>query len=211
MEDAIPPPAQGRWFPCVKIMKTAKEIVARFLSGSEPIEDNQYKPDFFSETWYRDPTDEQLKDINTYNFPAEKIINGFSYSLVGRGMMHSNIKDQIVKGITRLCNMYPKNNEYKKALKDAQGLKLFNPSITAVDPEGDVVKKYFPAPEQKPPRRRPGIKNKSNRSDYMRQYMTDYRKEQGKDFQKAPDSVKKFRAEQRKRLKEKFNLKKSTY
>lgn len=80
-----------------------------------------------------------------------------------------------------------------------------------VSPEGDVVKKFFPAPKQKPPRRRPGIKNKSNRSDYMKEYMTDYRKEQGKDFQKTPDSVKRFRAEQRKRLKEKLNLKKSTF
>jgi hypothetical protein len=77
-------------------------------------------------------------------------------------------------------------------------------------PEGEVVKKFIPTPKQKPPRRRPGIKNKSNRSDYMKEYMTDYRKEQGKDFQKTPDAVKKFRAEQRKRLKEKFNLKKST-
>jgi hypothetical protein len=37
--------------------------------------------------------------------------------------------------------------------------------------------------------------------------MDDYRKEQGKDYQKAPDSIKKQRLEQRKRLKDKFNLK----
>jgi hypothetical protein len=41
----------------------------------------------------------------------------------------------------------------------------------------------------------------------MKNYMTDYRKEQGKDYQKSPASIKKQRAEQRKRLKEKFRLK----
>lgn len=83
--------------------------------------------------------------------------------------------------------------------------------LSGAEPEGDVVKKFFPAPKQKPPRRRPGVKNKSNRSDYMKEYMSDYRKEQGKDFQKTPSTVKKFRAEQKKRLKEKFKLKKSTF
>jgi hypothetical protein len=73
--------------------------------------------------------------------------------------------------------------------------------------EGEVTKKYHATPEIKPPRRKPSVKNKSNRSDYMKNYMDDYRKEQGKDYQKAPDSIKKQRLEQRKRLKDKFNLK----
>jgi hypothetical protein len=72
--------------------------------------------------------------------------------------------------------------------------------------QGDMVKKFIPPPKQKPPRRRPAIKNKSNRSDYMKEYMTEYRGE-GKDYQKVPDKVKKFRIEQRKRLKEKLDLK----
>jgi hypothetical protein len=82
--------------------------------------DNQYKPDFFSKTWYCNPTDEQLKDINTYNFPAKNIINGFHYSLVGRGFMNNDTKVKIINGITRLCTMYPENNEYKKALEIEQ-------------------------------------------------------------------------------------------
>lgn len=73
---------------------------------------------------------------------------------------------------------------------------------------GDVVKKYVAPPKQKPPRRRPTIKNKTNKSDYMKNYMHNYRKEEGKDYQKVPDSVKKHRAEQRRRLKEKLNLSK---
>jgi hypothetical protein len=78
----------------------------------------------------------------------------------------------------------------------------------AGETEGDMVKKFQPAPKQKPPRRQPAVKNKSNRSDYMKEYMTEYRGE-GKDYQKVPDKVKKFRAEQKKRLKEKFDLKDS--
>jgi hypothetical protein len=73
--------------------------------------------------------------------------------------------------------------------------------------DGEVTKKYMAPPKLKPPRRKPSVENKSNRSDYMKNYMDDYRKEQGKDYQKIPDAVKKHRAEQRKRLKEKFNLK----
>jgi len=76
--------------------------------------------------------------------------------------------------------------------------------------DSEVVKKFVPLPEQKPPRRRRKFKNKSNRSDYMKTYMQKYRKEDGKDYQKVPAKVKKFRAEQRQRLREKFRIKAST-
>lgn len=71
----------------------------------------------------------------------------------------------------------------------------------------EVVKKYKAPPQQKPPRRRPAIQNKTDRSDYMKEYLHQYRKEQGKDYQKVPDKIKKYRAEQRKRLKKRLNLK----
>lgn len=70
----------------------------------------------------------------------------------------------------------------------------------------EIIKKFVSSPKQKPPRRRPSVKNITNRSDYMKNYMEKYRKEKGKSYQKVPIKVKKFRAEQRKRLKEKFNL-----
>jgi len=72
---------------------------------------------------------------------------------------------------------------------------------------GDVVFKAKPAPQVKAPRRRPSVQNKTQRSDYMKEYMTDYRKEKGKDYQKIPDKIKRLRREQKKRLKEKLNLK----
>jgi hypothetical protein len=72
----------------------------------------------------------------------------------------------------------------------------------------DIKKKFVVSPKIKPPRRKPSVMNDSARGDYMKEYMQDYRKEQGKDYQKVPPAVKKFRAEQRKRLKEKLLLKK---
>ena len=72
----------------------------------------------------------------------------------------------------------------------------------------DIKKKFVVSPSIKPPRRKPSVMNDSARGDYMKDYMQDYRKEQGKDYQKVPSKIKKFRAEQWKRLKEKLLLKK---
>jgi hypothetical protein len=75
--------------------------------------------------------------------------------------------------------------------------------------EMEIKKKFRQNPIQKPPRRKPSVMNDTSRSDYMKDYMQDYRKEQGKDYQKVPSPIKKYRAEQRKRLKDKLKLKKS--
>ena len=48
--------------------------------------------------------------------------------------------------------------------------------------EGDVTHKVYTEPISKPPRRKPSVTNKSNREDYMKEYMTKYRKEDGKDY-----------------------------
>jgi len=73
---------------------------------------------------------------------------------------------------------------------------------------GDIVHKSRPTPKVKAPRRRPSFKNKSQRSDYMKNYMQDYRGDKGKDYQKKPQALKDFQREQREKVKEKFNLKK---
>jgi len=46
--------------------------------------------------------------------------------------------------------------------------------------EGEITVKLKPVPKIKPPRRNPSVKNKSNRTDYMKNYMKEYR-ENGKD------------------------------
>ena len=42
-------------------------------------------------------------------------------------------------------------------------------------PEGDVKIKMYEEPKIKPPRRQTPTENVSNRSDYMQNYMKDYR------------------------------------
>jgi hypothetical protein len=71
------------------------------------------------------------------------------------------------------------------------------------EPEGEVKTKLRATPKVKPPRRNPDVENKSNRSDYMKNYMTKYR-EEGKSYQKMPDKLKEYRRKQRKRLRDKY-------
>jgi hypothetical protein len=73
----------------------------------------------------------------------------------------------------------------------------------------DEVKfKFTPSPGNKPKRRQHQFQNKSQQSGYMREYMQEYRNDQGKDYQKKPDSLKALLKEQRESLEKKFNLKK---
>lgn len=90
-------------------------------------------------------------------------------------------------------------------------IKCFLPGRTMLQKklasEGEVVQKFKAAPKLKPPRRRSPLKNKTNRSDYSKEKVKEFR-EEGKDYQKVPDPIKELRREQRKRLKEKFNIQK---
>ena len=68
--------------------------------------------------------------------------------------------------------------------------------------DGEIVKKFNPEPTVKPRRRNPSFKNKSNKSDYFKNYMKEYRSE-GKDYQKSTDRIKEYRREQKKKIEEK--------
>jgi len=72
--------------------------------------------------------------------------------------------------------------------------------------EGDVIVKFRPEPKIKPKRRRPGFQNKTQDPHYQRDYKRDdsYR---DRGYQKIPDKMKKWRAEQRRRLKDKLKTK----
>jgi hypothetical protein len=74
-------------------------------------------------------------------------------------------------------------------------------------PEGDVVKKIFKVPLIKPTRQKGPTENKTNRTDFSKNYMRKYR-EEGRDYQKSTDKVKEFRRKQRKKFKEHLKLKK---
>jgi len=75
------------------------------------------KPKIFTYTAYKLPSKEDLIDIDNCNLPAEEIISGFGYTIVGRGMLGDEQKKDIIKSIQMLVDMFPTNKEYKKALE----------------------------------------------------------------------------------------------
>ena len=78
---------------------------------------------------------------------------------------------------------------------------------SSIETEGDrKPNKFRKTPKIKHTREQPSIKNKSNAEDYSQKYMERYRKEEGKDYQKAPDKVKELRRKQQESLKKKFDL-----
>lgn len=80
------------------------------------------KPSIFKRTIYRLPTEEELKEVDSYNLSPDEIINGFSYTIVGRGIMRQKNKDLIITSIKLLNDMFP--GKYEKALNRAKTIEL---------------------------------------------------------------------------------------
>ncbi len=81
------------------------------------------KPSIFEETIYRLPNIEELNEVNDFNLTSEELINGLSYTIVGRGIMDSVKKDRIIESISKLIELYPENQNYKLALENAKKIK----------------------------------------------------------------------------------------
>ena len=82
------------------------------------------KPLFFEKTFYRLPNNEELLEIDKHKLNANDILNGFRYTIVGRGMIDSNKKNMIIQSIESLIRIDENNMEYKIALKKAQKITL---------------------------------------------------------------------------------------
>jgi hypothetical protein len=80
------------------------------------------KPPIFHRTIYRIPTNEELEQLNSYQLSAKEILDGFEYTMIGRGVLNQDNKNKITKSIKMLIDMYPDNEEYKKALDRAKKL-----------------------------------------------------------------------------------------
>lgn len=78
------------------------------------------KPKIFTYTAYRLPTESEMVEIDAYNLNAQSIYDGYSYIIVGRGMMSQDNKQKIYNGIKALSEMFPENVEYSKALDMAK-------------------------------------------------------------------------------------------
>lgn len=94
------------------------------------------KPKIFTYTIYRLPTKEELIDVNNSQLNADEIINGFTYTIVGRGIKSPENKKMIINSIKLLHDLYPDNMEYKIALNrinDNNLIKIINEEISAIN------------------------------------------------------------------------------
>lgn len=81
------------------------------------------KPKIFTYTAYRLPNAEDIKEINSINLSAKEILDGFSYTLIGRGILSNDTKNKIIEAINMLIESNTSNEEYKKALEMAKSMK----------------------------------------------------------------------------------------
>ncbi len=81
---------------------------------------NNSKPNIFTHTIYRIPTKDELLKLNEYNLTSDDIVNGFGYTIIGRGILSTENKNMIIESINFLCELFPHNQTYKEALSKAQ-------------------------------------------------------------------------------------------
>ena len=102
-----------------KIMKFAEFINESINNSNTNIWDKYGDdlPQIFKHTIYRIPTNDELVDVNSFNLTADDIIQGFGYTIVGRGIKGTENQKMIHDSIKKLSSMFPDNIEYIKALK----------------------------------------------------------------------------------------------
>jgi hypothetical protein len=101
------------------IKNFANGIVGEKIDINEITKYANKEPSFFSGTKYRLPTKEELKEIDDCNCSVGEIIQGTGYAIIGRRIKGQEQKDMIIN-IESLCELDPKNNNYKEALKKAK-------------------------------------------------------------------------------------------
>ena len=80
-------------------------------------------PSIFRGTAYRIPTEEEFKEIDSYNLKAHDIVDGFCYTIIGKGINSQKNIETIIKCVKMLSDMFPENEEYKKAIKLSKEIK----------------------------------------------------------------------------------------
>lgn len=91
-------------------------------------------PKIFTFTKYKLPTPEDLIDINNYNLSADDIIQGFGYTIIGKGIRTSENINNIVNSIKMLCEAYPDNEIYNEALNKVKNKYNINENIENTQP-----------------------------------------------------------------------------
>lgn len=96
-----------------EIKRRAKEWINKNKKNT-----SENKPSIFKQTIYRLPNEQELEEfINFPNLTSDDIINGFTYTIIGKGVKNANNNKMIIDSIQMLSDKYPENKEYKKALE----------------------------------------------------------------------------------------------
>lgn len=103
-----------------KEKKIPSEIPYYLKTNKNVYESVSNKPGFFSRTYYRIPNEEEIDNIDSCNLSAKEILDGFKYTIIGKGIIDNDKKDMIIKSIKLLLNKFPDKLEYKLALKIAK-------------------------------------------------------------------------------------------
>lgn len=88
-----------------------------FLRTEDKQSQLNQKPSIFTRTTYQLPSQKDIQEFKNYpNLSVEDIVNGFAYTMIGRGMKNNQNSEQIKNGIQMLINKFPDNKTYKDAL-----------------------------------------------------------------------------------------------
>lgn len=94
------------------------------------------KPKIFTYTSYRLPSQEDLIEINAANLTSKEIFEGLCYTIIGRGILDTKHKSEIIEAINMLINNFPNNKNYEKALLLANNLQ---PRLKSIN-ESNIIK-----------------------------------------------------------------------
>jgi hypothetical protein len=92
--------------------------MSSFYEMSLKTEGIEQKPSLFNFTAYRLPSSQELEEINSFeNLSAQEILNGFGYTIVGRGMLNEENIQKIRTAVAMLCEKFPNNPKYQEVKK----------------------------------------------------------------------------------------------
>lgn len=101
------------------IMQTFNEWIV--LRESTLWERHKELPSIFTATYYSLPTSMQLDEFQEYpDLSVEDIVQGFGYTIVGRGVSSPDNCQKIIESIRMLSERYPDREVYKAALVKAK-------------------------------------------------------------------------------------------
>lgn len=100
-------------------MRVVSENLKQYSVGAKDLieESKKTKPDIFTRTIYREPTDEELIDLADHDLTPDDVVNGLTYTIVGRGINSPKRVAMIERSLRRLVELHPHNEVFIGAMK----------------------------------------------------------------------------------------------